>query len=54
MTAADNSTRGSATTAEEQPFAGYRRRGVVEPLDWRRLNAEQAPMQGMDMQGMNH
>ena len=36
------------------PLAGYRRRGVVEPLDWRRLNAEQAPMQGMDMQGMNH
>ncbi|SDF36372.1 hypothetical protein [Sulfitobacter delicatus] len=48
MTAADNRARSSAATAEEQPFAGYRRRGVVEPLDWRRLNAEQAPMQGMN------
>lgn len=48
MTAADDSTRGSAATGAEQPFAGYRRRGVVEPLDWRRLNAEQAPMQGMN------
>lgn len=47
-TAADDSTRGSVATAAEQPFAGYRRRGVVEPLDWRRLNAEQAPMQGMN------
>ncbi|WP_323802323.1 hypothetical protein [Sulfitobacter litoralis] len=54
MTAADSSARGSATTAGEQPFAGYRRRGVVEPLDWRRLNTEQAPKQGMTMQGMNH
>ncbi|MCF7748149.1 hypothetical protein GLP43_11315 [Sulfitobacter sp. M39] len=48
MTAADNRTRGSVATAGEQPFAGYRRRGVVEPLDWRRLNTEQAPMQGMN------
>ncbi|MEQ5826978.1 hypothetical protein J3456_06345 [Sulfitobacter sp. NFXS29] len=53
MTAADNSARGSAATAEEQPFSGYRRRSVVEPLDWRRLNAEQAPKPGA-MQGMNH
>ncbi|MFG6559692.1 MULTISPECIES: hypothetical protein [unclassified Sulfitobacter] len=48
MTAADNSARGSVAPTAEQPFAGYRRRGVVEPLDWRRLNAEQAPMQGMN------
>lgn len=48
MIAADDSTRGSAVAGAEQPFAGYRRRGVVEPLDWRRLNAEQAPMQGMN------
>ena len=47
MTAPDNATRGSASTGSEQPFAGYQRRGVMEPLDWRRLNAEQAPKEGM-------
>lgn len=46
--AADNATFGSAAVAAEHPFADYRRRGVVDPLDWRRLNAEQAPMQGMN------
>jgi len=45
--AADNATLGSAAPLGEYPFAGYRRRGVVDPLDWRRLNSEQAPMQGM-------
>jgi hypothetical protein len=46
--AADNAALGSAAVAAEHPFSDYRRRGVVDPLDWRRLNAEQAPMQGMN------
>lgn len=40
---AANSSVASNVPAAEHPFSGYQRRGVVEPLDWRRLNAEQAP-----------
>ncbi|MFD2738028.1 hypothetical protein ACFSUD_00440 [Sulfitobacter aestuarii] len=36
---------GTSHASAESPFAGYQRYGVVEPLDWRRLNAEQAPKQ---------
>jgi hypothetical protein len=39
---ASSSVAGRAPAAEH-PFAGYQRRAVLEPLDWRRLNAEQAP-----------
>jgi hypothetical protein len=33
----------SGASGGESLFGDYRRRGVMEPLDWRRLNAEQTP-----------